>query len=302
MRRGIRSLGMMCIVVVATLCSCASTVTSPVVLGPNGIDSLSLKNDVARFVQTNGPAWARDTDPFRDNPCDTMKDLINRYFKVDCNDDGRTDLVVNGTRIIYVMIDKGDGSYSSFLVRRKTSSTRLLYVREVVHRSPRTLIIVDNLSSACYLADSTPMATDTMVIVGGLLVDQSQSPSAQPITSITMVAQGCYGFCPRYTIRIDAARSAFYTAKEYCDTTGDFTATLDARDADPLFEAAHYINPASYPDQLWGGVSDVSEYQFTFVFKDGSTKTILTDAISSTSLTSIINYVETLRTTQQWKQ
>lgn len=298
----ILSLMFSCIVAVVTTTGCTPTVTTPAVPLANAIDTLSSKENVARFVQANGPAWARDSDPYRDNPCDTMKDLITRYFKVDCNDDGRTDLVVNGTRIIYVMIDKGDGSFSTFLEYRTTMSSRLLYVRDVLHRSPRTLIIVDNLPSACYTGNSTPLTTDTLVIVGDLLVDHMNTPAAQPITSITMVAHGCYGFCPRYTIRIDATRNAFYTAGEYCDTTGDFTATLDARVVGPLYEAAHYINPTSYPDQLWGGVSDISEYTFTFTFKDGSTKTIITDAVASTSFASIINYYETLRTTQTWKK
>jgi len=298
----ILSLTLSCIVIVATMTGCTPTVTAPTIPMANAIDTLSSKENVARFVQANGPAWARDSDPYRDNPCDTMRDLITRYFKVDCNDDGRTDLVVNGTRIIYVMIDKGDGSFSTFLEYRTTMSSRLLYVREVLLRSPRTLIIVDNLQNACYTVDTTPLSTDTLVIVGGLLVDHMNIPAAQPITSITMVAQGCYGFCPRYTIRIDATRNAFYTAGEYCDTTGDFTATLDARVVDPLYEAAHYINPVSYPDQLWGGVSDISEYTFTFMFKDGSSKSITTDAIASTSFASIISYIETLRTTQTWKK
>lgn len=300
MKREILSLGILCIVGIAALTGCAASVSTPTAPTVNAIDGLSSMEAVARFLQSNGPEWARDSEPFRDNPCDTTKDLIQRYFKVDCNDDGRTDLVVNGTRTIYVMIDKGDGSYSTFLLRRQTSSTRLLYVREIVHLAPRTLIIVDNLRSACYSLDSTPMAADTLVIVGGFLVDQSHVSSAQPITSISMVSLGCYGPCPLYTMRINVNGSAQYTAGEYSDSTGEFTATLDRRIVDPLYEAARYINPASYPPQLWAGVDDVSRYEFTFVFSDGSAKTINTDVASSTSLASLIDYIQALRTSQRW--
>lgn len=291
-----------CIVVaVFAIAGCATSVQTPTDPGPNAVDTISSKSGAIGFLQTYGPSWASTDDPYYDNPCDTMQDLIPRYFKVDCNDDGRTDLIINGSRAIYASIDNGDGTFSTFLVGRRRS-TRLLFVREVVHRSPRTIIVVDNLPNACLHLDSKPLPPDTLVIVGGFLMDQSPAPSTQQITSVTMVSQGCHGACPKYTLRMDMSGRASYTAGEFCDSTGEFTGIVEAQRVDRLFEALQYMNPMLYGDQLWSETSDYGVFAFTFTFKDGSTKQIVADAVASTSFTSIINTIDALRTSQQWRR
>src|SRR5579871_4161383 len=76
----------------------------------NDIDKLMTNDDVNNFLVKKINKQIKDYPVLESQSTDTLKYGLNKFFKVDLDNNHLTDLVINGKHLM-VVLDKGKGNY-----------------------------------------------------------------------------------------------------------------------------------------------------------------------------------------------
>jgi Domain of unknown function (DUF6438) len=209
-------------------------------LQANEIDRLHTEKDVARFVKKVAPE-VENWELFSDRAVDSDV-LNNRFYKLDLDENGLTDLVVNGNYLLVIM-DMG-GQYSFFNLRKD----------EIVAGMLESLIAIDSVGRPKKLVVSLRKGQDwrstaapeyypdTLVCHFGLLMEYNAHPTGDfRFEAIKVSTTRCFGSCPVFAMEIRADRGARYHAIAFNDEEGEFRGSLSKKQFDTLTELLRYL-------------------------------------------------------------
>lgn len=173
----------------------------------NDIDRLKTQQDVEKFLlEKVSPQW-KDKDIFSNKiEGDTSAYRKGSFFKIDLDNDSRTDLIING-KPFFVVIDKGNGKYESKLLNRWFS------LKDIVYKGSIALLIVEN-GGVVFLGEKK-VSIDILVLKSGKFFNYNPNPDNLKIETISFSTSYCYGTCPVFKLDIQADRTAKYNAIEY---------------------------------------------------------------------------------------
>lgn len=234
----------------------------------NEIDKLRTNEDVQRFLATRVNKYFKEDFVLSDTrKHQTNADYgHNRFFKLDFDQNGLTDLIIDGARLI-VVLDSGQNKYEVHELSSGAfflNHTKLMQIDSLA--SPDKLIVQQRIKPEGDL--------DTLVYVFGDFIEYNPAPEKTlNFESIDIETGGCFGECPIFDMTINKGGSASFDAKEFNDKEGEFHSTLPDKELAELIGLLSYLKVETLKDRYQVGWTD-DQTATLRIHYDGKTKTI----------------------------
>jgi len=267
----------------------------------NDIDSIKTIDDVRYFLKHI--LKAKDNVDFFAEPKVDSTFKLSRisFLKIDLNNDGLTDLIVNGT-YLFAVVDDGRGFYKVSFIDRGTFMSKKFVLADIdtSQKQPRIIIAPFNRYKKL-VVDSAVF--DTLIIKYDGFIEYSAKADTSPIEKISLTTTNCFGRCPVFKLSVNCDGNAIYNAIEYNDRKGIFKSKIDTASLNRLLYFTEYIRAKSLKDQYKVNWTDDQTADLTITYKDGTVKTISDYGLVGTfGLARIYNIFLKIRKTGKWKR
>ncbi|MBS1915261.1 MAG: hypothetical protein JST87_03230 [Bacteroidetes bacterium] len=198
----------------------------------NDIDKLTTNEDVNNFLFKKINKQIKDHPVLESKSTDTLKYGLNKFFKVDLDNNHLTDLIINGKHLM-VVLDKGKGNYELQYLDRSAPflfSTKLISID--AESFPEKIIILQSKHSS----------PDTLIYKFERFVEYNPYPATDFIfEKITFKTERCPGQCPVFEMQVNKDHSVAYNAGEYNLQLGSFQGVLDDKEFKELIDVLKYL-------------------------------------------------------------
>lgn len=203
----------------------------------NDIDKLQTNDDVYKFLVKKVNTDFKKYPPFSDiKTSDTSKYSRNKFFKVDLDNNGATDLLIYGFKGFFAVIDNGNDNYTIRYLDRGAFLS-----------DEATLVSIDtsqHLTKIIVSQSERPKQKDTLVYKSGGFIEYNPDPLSDfHFEKLHITTNACFGTCPIFELTINKDRTATYHAIQYNDETGEFKGMIPENDFTELVALLKYINP-----------------------------------------------------------
>ncbi len=294
----------------------------------NAIDSLETKEDVMKFLSShfgkeyenyslffdnNGGAKIdtrlpkRKQDALRaHNEYDRIAHRSNSFYKVDIDNDGETDLVIDAG-ISMVVFGKG-GKYLQLTIESGWSSASYFYKEKITLPDGTPVLLFRHERSGEKWPDDDKVAfiTDTLVYKFNKIVEYNSHPPPSYVQKIVFVNHpACFGDCTSYVIEIN--RNGYAMKEILYGKAGDssrdlFVQRLDRTTLSEVWGLLAYMDVRSLDSSYSIPASDMATALLSFYFDDGSIKKISDYGFCGTiGLTSLYANIFSLQDSGRWQ-
>lgn len=161
-----------------------------------------------------------------------------RFYKIDIDKDGQTDLVINGIWLL-VILDKGDNNYQTEYINGSAIGNRAQLSK--IDTSQGVVQLVVQRASKDKL--------DTLIYRHGCFIEpQVDVYEGFNLEEVRFYVYGCRLDCPRYNMVIGQSGAAKYYPMMYVPKTGTYTGVIAKAQLDSLAGLLAYINPDKLSD------------------------------------------------------
>jgi len=267
----------------------------------NDIDKLKTPEDVQRFLEQKVDTTWKKYDFFETTgKKDTATYGKGKFFKLDLDNNGLTDLLING-KYFFAITDNGSGHYESHFIDRGTFMLDKHTLKNIIYKDKKTLLEIGSYSEFNF-GKNDNTKTDTLVLIFGEFYEYNSTPDNFKIEEIYFSTSGCYGTCPIFELSIKPDKTAKYNAIEYNDKKGIYKTTLDTASYAKLLQTINYIKLTSLNDNYSVNWTDDQTVTVEIKYNNGLTKKISDyGAIGTFGLEHLYDQLFALRKTQKWK-
>ncbi|GAB3503349.1 DUF6438 domain-containing protein [Emticicia fontis] len=171
----------------------------------------------------------------------------NKFFKIDIDNNGLTDLLLNKNRVIVALLDKGNKKYE----------THFLNEKEIAHIYADSLISIDRQKVIVLRVAHPKPRIDTLIYkFDGFLEYNPKVNTDFNFNKMRFTTTMCYGICPVFEIIVNKDRTATYNAIQYNKKQGEFRATIPTEEFDELMALLIYLNLANLKGNYEVGWTD----------------------------------------------
>jgi hypothetical protein len=261
----------------------------------NEVDSLNTIEDVHKFlVEKLSKEW-EDVNFFEKTPDETSKFSNSKFFKIDLDNNGLTDLLINGT-YFFAITDEGNGNYESHFIGALSIVKYIL--TDIRYNNKTPLFVIRSYNQF----DPSLNKTKTLIFKFGNFIEFNPTPDTITVQEIKFSTSGCLGTCPIFKLTINADRTANLNAGEYNDIWGKFTTTIDTAAYNNLIATINYIKLISLKSDYTVPWTDDQTTTLEIIFDHGKTKKISDyGAVGTFGLENLYKQLFLLRKTQDWK-
>jgi hypothetical protein len=266
----------------------------------NEIDKLQSLKEVTTFLRTHTDKYWQQEVFFDSTVIDTSRYGKNRFFKLDLDANGLTDLVVNG-KYLFAVTDEGNGNYSRHFIDRGAFTSRKYNLLTILPKGSIPLLVVKGYNR--YRRDGQDTAKpDTLLLKFGAFIEYQSAPSKLQINQVSFSTSGCYGSCPIFELTIQPDRTATYHAIEYNKKRGKFKAVIDTAAYDRLVATLEYVHFFTLRDFYQVNWTDDQSVDLEVKLSNGQVKHIHDyGAIGTFGLANLYAQLFKLRESQGWK-
>ncbi|MGZ3757023.1 MAG: DUF6438 domain-containing protein [Mucilaginibacter sp.] len=221
------------------------------------------------------------------------------------NNDGHTDLLVNGYIGTYTPIAVLDNSNDTFkLIFLGYSFGPSCKIVKSIKKNDQTLILLPTnklfLDAKNNYIEYTTV--DTLIYRFDTFIELNTKVVDYKIESIKFETH-CYGTCPIFSIELDKTGKAIYNAGDNDIKPDVFKTTIKSKDSKEIYSLLNYINIKKLRDYYTWGVINLPTCITTIKFTDGSTKKITDQGQEGTyGLTKLYALFFALRENQNWQK
>jgi hypothetical protein len=204
----------------------------------NDIDRLQSNGDVSNFLIRKVDKKYKKYPPLDINPkvVDTSRYQRNKFFKVDIDNNGLTDLIIYGYRTLFTVLDSGKNNYSVHYLDRGTFLSNTATLISIDTSSAPTKILIKQ-------SEKPENLVDTLIYKFNYFIEYNSTPIVDfNFEGISFKTNQCFGTCPMFEITVNKDRTATYKAVKYNDETGFFKATIPQKEFDELILLLRYIS------------------------------------------------------------
>lgn len=266
----------------------------------NDIDSIKTADDVQRFlVEKVSNEW-KDNNCFEQYNKDNSTFGKGKFFKIDLDNNGLTDLVING-KYFFAISDDGKGKYLSHFIDRGAFLIAKYTLIDIIYKDKIPLLLVKSYLEYQKSIDSSAK-TDTLIFKFGDFIEFNSLTDNLRVEEIKFTTSGCFGSCPIFKISIFSDRSAVYKAIRNNKRKGTFDATIDSVSFNNLIQTINYIKLSTLSNDYSVDWTCDQTVTLEIEYNDGQVKKI-TDygAIGTLGLENLYNQLFNLRDTQEWE-
>jgi hypothetical protein len=264
----------------------------------NEIDNLQTIEDVQRFLIKKVSKKWKDYTVLSNIPTDSSVYGKGKFFKVDLDQNGLTDLVINGNHFLAIT-DRGNGRYSTHYIDRGVFILSKYTLTNIIYSNNTPLLVIQDNSREDPRKDTTKR--DTLILKFSYFVEYNSAPDNLQVEEINIETTGCYGTCPIFKVSIKPDKSATYHAIKYNNKKGHFKTTLDNESYNRIIETINYIKLPLLEELYAVNWTDDQTVNLEVKFNNGQVKKI-TDygRIGTFGLSCLYSQLAALRYTQQW--
>lgn len=296
------------LIIIGTL-SCRTTGPKA---GNGAVDGLKTAEDVQAFLRKVDPDdQGKVSDSLiLEGGCKTLYETVKpqSWYKADLDGNGTTDLLVTADAGVgadnhfYYTNAILDMKENGFAVKQLDNMGCNLYA--VSANKKNTWLVRHTYNDPMNMPENKArqeFETDTFVYKFGEFIEFNNKPQNYSIEKIEYNSGACFGRCPMFTMEVNADRSAVYNAIRFNDTTGKFSATVDAETHKRIMELTNYINFPTLKERYEVGWTDDQTGTVTITYNNGIKKTIEDYGLQGTRGLRVL-YMELtkLRDSQKW--
>lgn len=273
-------------------------------LQANAIDSLHTKEEVQQFLMTEIDSIWRYYFAWEKNVSDTSEFGQNRFFKLDLDHNGRTDLLVNA-RYLFAITDRGDGTYGVHIPGKWThfSKTRLLGIYSYEDAGEKDPIIGLLSGNANVYDTQHKEREDHLVFRYGNFMEFNNEPDDSEIESIAWTTDMCYDTCRVCSYTLYADRRAVCEAYFANGNTKRLKTFVDTATFHRIFGTVHYVGAAPLSQSYLANWTHARFIKMEIRYKNGLKKVVSDEGlIGSYGLVNLYEQLFELRKTQCWKK
>lgn len=270
----------------------------------NDIDFLKCNDDVQDFLVKKVYKGWKGTNFFGASGGDTSVYGKNGFLKLDLNNDGHTDLLINGEYFFAVTAD-GNEKYSTHFIDRGAFTLDKYTLTDIIYKDKTPLIVIKRFAREPYRITPQQDTTkkDTLLLKFGQLIEYNSSPDKFSINEINFKTLGCFGSCPVFEMSIKASGISDYNAINYNDKKGRFKTRIDTASFNKLCATINYLNLRTIKDSYSVGWTDDRTMELEIKYNNGEVKKIQDyGGIGTFGLQNLYSQFYALRTTQKWKE
>jgi hypothetical protein len=263
----------------------------------NDIDNLQTIEDVRKFLgEKVGGIWTGFLP--KHISTDTSSFGKGKFFKIDLDNNGLTDLVVNG-EYLFSVHDIGNGKYQCYFIDNFGNPYTLT---NIIFKDIVPLLVIKGHDKHYRTLDS-PSKQDTLIFKYGTFVEYNSAPSNLEVEEINFMTLGCYGLCPAFELTILSNRQATFKAIKYNDgKKGKYKTNIDTAAFNNLLQIINYINLPALESYYTINASDNQTVTLEIKYNNGQTKTISDYGVTGTfGLRNLYKQLFALPNTQKWK-
>ncbi|OQP38904.1 hypothetical protein A4H97_19570 [Niastella yeongjuensis] len=184
----------------------------------NKIDELKIESEIVHFVDE----LSGYTTVF---PKSIPSDLSHiRFLKIDIDNNGSTDLLVND-RKIFAIVDAGNDKFELKYVGTEHKENRLVRI-DTTGTMPILIIKKQNGYQNRYQPKFAEMLDSITYQFNGF-IEYNSKPKEIKLERIKISSERCFGSCPIYELTVDSNRSAALNAKAYMKHEGLLKTKID---------------------------------------------------------------------------
>ena len=264
----------------------------------NEIDQLRSWEDVNKFVHDRVIKDEPDMVFLEEDKSPGSKFGKNKFFKLDLDGNGLTDLVIDG-RYFFAISDLG-GKYDFYSLDKGTFSLNKYTLINIIYKDKIPLLVIRryNPDDGSTLGRETEK---TVLMKFDDFIEYNANPDNLRIQQIDFSTTQCFGACPVFKLSISQGRKAKYDAIEHNDLAGKFESVIDAKDFEQLIQTINYISPESLKNKYAVDWTDDQGATLTVKYNNGKVKRIGDYGMIGTfGLENLYNQLSLLRKTQNW--
>jgi hypothetical protein len=203
----------------------------------NEIDKIRTNGEVNSFLEKFVSREFKNSPPLKVNSMTFESDGYsqNKFFKVDFDNNGLTDLVVNGLDNLLVVLDTGKKGYQLFYLDRGAfflNKAKLIAID--TSAIPRKIII--------HQSNQPEKRIDTLIFKFNRFIEYNPGPAVDfDFEEIKFKTDRCFGRCPVFEMTVKEDRSATYHAIEYNEETGEYHGQITKKEFEELMAMLKYL-------------------------------------------------------------
>ncbi len=239
----------------------------------NEIDNLKTNADVVRFLVKKFDKDYKGLSLFcGDKDQDKLQFGNNKFYKLDIDGNGLTDLIVDGYLVFAVAAEK-DGSYSASFLDGNQSVHGRSYLISVDSTAPVSIIVAGFIKSEDHQHHTVVMGYDTLIYkFGGFVERRSNILTGFHFDKLTFSTGACLGKCAVFEMEINDNKTAEYNAIKDNYIEGKFNTIIPQVDFDNLAGLLEFINPMDLDSSYKVNYTDFPTAFTTIYFNGKSIK------------------------------
>jgi len=229
----------------------------------------------------------------------------NNFYKADINNDGRTDLIIDG-KYSLVVIDTGNSYVIHFI---DGNGAPRYFFKEAIELPDRSTALLFRHTRMVVDGSRFKVVSgiDTLVYKFGCIVEYNEHTPYISIRKVVFYEQAaCFGYCTDFKIEVNKNKECIYNvikSQEFRDSVGKYFCTINSNQANNLMSLLTYLDVSSLKSNYNSGASDNSTVTLTVYFDDGSEKTIDDYGLRGTmGLRSVYGKFFELQKSKEWRR
>jgi hypothetical protein len=230
---------------------------------------------------------------------DSLK--VKTWEKVDFDNNGETDLLVNGiwdgrNNLIAIMANGNKFYFHSF---NKGLITKQFFPKIETINNITTL----SLFEICEFCLEKELTNKKLIFKYGSFIEPNYNAKKYNIEKIEYSTTMCFGTCPVFKLMINSNKSITYIAEQYNDLQGEFNSIIKTEDYNSIIDLLNYIDFPSLKNNYEVNWTDDQACELRITYNNGKTK-IISDygKIGTYGLIRIYNKMFRLRGIQDWNE
>lgn len=266
----------------------------------NDIDNLKTIDDVQKFLVAKVNKKWKDYTIIESNPSDTSSFGKGKFFKIDLDNNGLTDIVINGIYFLAVT-DNGNSKYESHFIDRGAFNHDKYTLINIIYKDKNPLLLIKGYDEYKNRTDSSSI-TDTLIFKYGDFMEYNSMTNNLKVEEINFSTSGCYGTCPIFELSIKADQTATYHAIKYNNEKGKFKTIIDTISYNNLVQTINYIKLTTLKNDYRVGFTDNQTVTLEIRYNNGQIKKITDYGLIGTfGLENLYRQLFGLRETQKWE-
>ena len=265
----------------------------------NSIDEIQTARDVNLFLERAFPKYGSAL--LDENAFVTSDYGKNKFYKLDLDGNGLTDLLVDGSDLVAVLNTDGE-NYTYHYLDIGSSDIYTHTVVNIIRQADQPLLVIRGFNSEAKVA-LTKETEKTILFKFGEFIEYNPEPDKFRIQKIAFETTGCYGTCPVLEMRIDERRRATYHAIHFNERKGNFSSLISLDAFNKLVDTINYLGLKRLKDDYAVGHTDDQAATLTITYDNGQVRKIEDYGMEgSFGLANLYNQLFDLRTSQKWRR